>query len=318
MRPGQDRRPRRASPALVTALVTAALVLALGSCTERPTTHHGSGTGHEVVTGPAGTLLPGGHGEHPHDRLRQVPARDAPTVTLTVRPDAEDGWNVRLAVGRFRFTPDSVGGAAVLGTGHAHLLLDGAKIARVYGGSYHLPAERIPAGGGTLTARLVADDHTAWAVEGRPVEDTVRLSGVSPGAPPGATPEPGDQPTDQSGQPPSGQSRSGQPPSAQPPSGQSPSGGPDQTGQAAQTVAISIAEGRISPAPGRIDVRKGRPVDLRVTSDTDDELHVHGVDRSAELKAGRTTTLRVVMDRAGLFEVETHRSGLVLAQLAVR
>ncbi|MHC5704469.1 cupredoxin domain-containing protein [Streptomyces tirandamycinicus] len=288
---GRGRRTRRTAPAVV----AAALVLGVGSCTERPTTHHGPGTGHEVVTGPAGTLLPG-HGEGSHDRLRQVPVRDeAPTVTLTVRPDAEDGWNVRLDVGRFRFTPDSVGGAAVLGTGHAHLLLDGRKIARVYGSRHHLSAERIPPGGGTLTARLVADDHTTWAVEGSPVQDSVRL----PGASPAPTPEPGPRQTDQTDQT-DGNGQSTQPT------------------QSAQAVDITIVRGRISPTPGRIDVRKGRPLDLRVTSDTDDELHVHGVDRSAELKAGRTTTLRVVMDRAGLFEVETHRSGLVLAQLAVR
>ncbi|MFD9967278.1 hypothetical protein [Streptomyces sp. NPDC059015] len=253
----------------------AAATFALGSaCTERPTTHHGPGTSHDVATDDAGTLL-GTPGTGHHERLRQVPAAEAPTVSLTVRSDTDDGWNVRIDTGRFRFSPDSVGGAAVLGSGHAHLFADGKKVARAYGRWHHLSADDVPPGTRTLSVRLYADDHTAWAVGGVPVQDTARLPGPAPDERPV-----GEQPD--------------------------------------RTADFTITAGAVSPDPDRIELRRGDLLAIRVTSDTDDELHVHGVNRTAEVEAGRTTTLRVVLDRSGLFEVELHRSGLVLAQLAVR
>ncbi|MEV6104730.1 cupredoxin domain-containing protein [Streptomyces sp. NPDC051940] len=88
--------------------------------------------------------------------------------------------------------------------------------------------------------------------------------------------------------------------------------------QADETVRITVADGRVSPSPGRVEVREGDRVALVVTSDTADELHVHGLDKTAALAAGRTTTLTFTADRTGVFEVETHESGLVLTQLLVR
>ncbi|WP_420710892.1 hypothetical protein [Streptomyces sp. NRRL S-118] len=65
-------------------------------------------------------------------------------------------------------------------------------------------------------------------------------------------------------------------------------------------------------------MKRGERLALTVTSDRDDTLHVHGYDKEAPLPAGRPTTLTLTADRTGLFAVETHASGLVLVQLAVR
>ncbi|MFD5324479.1 hypothetical protein ACFWJO_11345, partial [Streptomyces sp. NPDC127092] len=185
-------RPRRAWRRPWWRAVGAGLVLAVGvallaGCGGRPTTHHKPGTSHQEATGGNGTLLTArdstGH------RLREVPAAGAPSVRLETRPDSEGGWNVHLLVERFRFTPDSTGGAALPGRGHARLLVDGRETARAYG-----PWVHVPAGARTLTVRLHADDHTAWAVAGRPVEATVRLAvgagggGGTPASPPTPTP----------------------------------------------------------------------------------------------------------------------------------
>ncbi|MFC7219026.1 hypothetical protein ACFQLX_12750 [Streptomyces polyrhachis] len=85
-----------------------------------------------------------------------------------------------------------------------------------------------------------------------------------------------------------------------------------------KTVEIEIADGRVSPPPGRVELRKGVQVRLTVTSDRDDELHVHGLDVGTELPAGETTTYAFTPTRTGVFEVETHASHLVLTQLVVR
>lgn len=273
------------------ALLTSAVLLS--GCGEPATTHHKPGTGHEVATGSAGRLLDTKDAEG--HRLRETGAEGAPEVKLTVRPDSEDGWNLQLSLQRFRFTPDSTGGAALPGSGHAHLHLDGRELARLYGPWFHLPGSAIPKsakgarGAHTLTVRLHADDHTVWAVKGKPVESTAPLTTATPGTATPGTATPG----------------TATPGSATPP-------------KADRTVDIALADGKVDPAPGRIELKKGQRLELSVVSDKADTLHIHGYDRKVELPAGQRITYSFVADRTGLFEVETHDSDLLLTQLAVR
>jgi plastocyanin len=82
-------------------------------------------------------------------------------------------------------------------------------------------------------------------------------------------------------------------------------------------IKVEISGGRIVPRPSVHKVAKGRTVRIMVTSDENDELHVHGYDREVKLKAGRSATVEFTADQAGRFEVETHESGLQLFQLQV-
>lgn len=261
----------------ITVAVLTAGTLAFGAsaCGGRATTHHRPGTSHEQAVGSVGRLLTADDGSG--HRLRQIDAEGAPAVTVAVRPDSEDGWNVHLSVQNFRFTPDSAGGAALLGRGHARLLLDGHPLARLYGPWYHLPSSLVRAAGGgrTLTARLYADDHTAWAVHSTPIQATTPLTATASAGTP-AEPRPD------------------------------------------RTLEIVISNGRVSPAPGRTELKKGQRIELRIRTDRADTLHVHGYDKEARLPAGRTTALTLTADRTGLFEVETHESDLLLTQLVVR
>jgi heme/copper-type cytochrome/quinol oxidase subunit 2 len=84
------------------------------------------------------------------------------------------------------------------------------------------------------------------------------------------------------------------------------------------TVTVSVTDGKVSPKPSRVKVPLGSTVELQVTSDVDDELHVHGFDVEKPLEAGITTTVELQADEAGLYEVETHETELELLQLEVR
>ncbi|RJL34604.1 hypothetical protein [Bailinhaonella thermotolerans] len=168
-------RPRRGA---VAAAALAALA-AVAGCGERPTTHHRPGSDHRPVSGTVST--PGPAHEHGGHRTRDVPAAGAPAVRLEVRRDSESGWNVHVIAERFTFTPESVGGAALPGTGHAHLYLDGEKIARMYAPWHHLAPAAVPPGPHTLTVRLSADDHTIWSVGGKPVEASAPIEGEGGG-----------------------------------------------------------------------------------------------------------------------------------------
>jgi hypothetical protein len=83
-------------------------------------------------------------------------------------------------------------------------------------------------------------------------------------------------------------------------------------------VAVTISGGQVEPPPARVDVPQGHTVLITVTSDEHDELHVHGYDLDVELLPGESGPIEFVADRTGLFEVETHHSGLQLFQLAVQ
>ncbi len=60
----------------------------------------------------------------------------------------------------------------------------------------------------------------------------------------------------------------------------------------------------------------GATVDLVVTGDTADQVHLHGYDYYLDVPAGGTATLRFPADIPGVFEVELH-DGLLLTQLEV-
>ena len=74
----------------------------------------------------------------------------------------------------------------------------------------------------------------------------------------------------------------------------------------------------VSPPPGRVDIKQGEQVRLVVRSDTQDEIHVHGYDLEKPVGPGQDAVIEFAATQAGLFEVETHDSGLLLTQLAVR
>ena len=57
---------------------------------------------------------------------------------------------------------------------------------------------------------------------------------------------------------------------------------------------------------------------LTVTSDRDDQVHVHGFDLEIPVSSGETVTKDIVMDKVGRFEVESHSPVLTLLVLQVQ
>jgi heme/copper-type cytochrome/quinol oxidase subunit 2 len=90
----------------------------------------------------------------------------------------------------------------------------------------------------------------------------------------------------------------------------------DKTQQVVE-VTVSVRDGKVTPKPHTVDVPIGSEVNLQVTSDVDDEVHVHGFDVEEPLEAGHTTTITLHADEKGVYEVETHETELQLLQLEV-
>lgn len=80
---------------------------------------------------------------------------------------------------------------------------------------------------------------------------------------------------------------------------------------------IRIENGKAIGGLRGIEVEKGTHVTLVVTADVEDEVHVHGLDKSAYLEPGVARTIKFVARIPGRFEIELERRGLQIADLEV-
>lgn len=111
---------------------------------------------------------------HDHNALFEMDSASAPTVDLTLIPLMDGSYNIQVMTGNFTFTPALVDQAPVAGEGHAHLYIDGVKVARLYGEWHHLPS--LPEAAEAVSVTLYANDHSAFAVDGSPVSASVSVA----------------------------------------------------------------------------------------------------------------------------------------------
>jgi FtsP/CotA-like multicopper oxidase with cupredoxin domain len=62
---------------------------------------------------------------------------------------------------------------------------------------------------------------------------------------------------------------------------------------------------------------EGETVRFRVTSDVDEEVHVHGYDIAKDIPAGETVTVSFKADITGIFEIEYEHAKEQIGQLRV-
>lgn len=212
-----------------------------------------------------------------------------PSVELAAEPDSEGGWNVHARTNGFRFAPEHAGDAAADGEGHAHLYVDGEKVARLYGPWYYLDADEVPAGEHTLSIELNGNDHSPVEQNGEPVSDEVTISS-------------------------SGETHQHQ---HEHEHDDMDAAEPEPEPEPDASAEIRIADGKVSPPPDQIELRTGDQVRLTIESDVADTIHVHGIDVEQSVEPGKPAVLDFQVDQTGRFEVETHESGLLLTQLLV-
>ena len=86
---------------------------------------------------------------------------------------------------------------------------------------------------------------------------------------------------------------------------------------AVKTFALTVRSGRLVSGSSVIQVREGDRVRIELTTDTADELHVHGYDLHLNTRRGETVSLDFVAKRTGRFGLELHHSKLELGALEV-
>ncbi|MDE0104668.1 MAG: hypothetical protein OXN89_20015 [Bryobacterales bacterium] len=136
-----------------------------------------------VAAWPQDPLLPAvDHSQHP---LFEHPAGEpVPFMRVHMHADLMDGFNLFLETRDFRFTPERVDTANVANEGHAHLYLNGQKVARMYSPWHHVPRASLRDGINRLEVEFSTNDHSTWAVAGQPIGADILLdSRVADGDP---------------------------------------------------------------------------------------------------------------------------------------
>lgn len=114
------------------------------------------------------------HSSHAHvhgEGLMIEPGEAAPTLELDLRPDPVAGWNLNMKTENFVFAAERAGAEHVPGEGHAHIYVNGEKVARAYGNWFHL--ENLPTGQVEIEVTLTSNDHRSLMVGDMPVAATV-------------------------------------------------------------------------------------------------------------------------------------------------
>lgn len=96
---------------------------------------------------------------------------EEPEISITVHKDSMAGWNLEIETENFTFAPEHVNGEVEENEGHAHIYVDGKKLARVYGNWFHIPKEAVVGvGSHEVLVTLNANDHSDLEHDGHRIE----------------------------------------------------------------------------------------------------------------------------------------------------
>lgn len=105
---------------------------------------------------------------HKHGQAQVIPeGESAPTVDIVLHKDAMSGWNLEVVTTNFTFSPETVNLDNETGQGHAHVYVNGEKLARIYAPWMHIGS--LPAGSPTVSVSLNENDHSPLSVGDKPL-----------------------------------------------------------------------------------------------------------------------------------------------------
>lgn len=91
----------------------------------------------------------------------------------------------------------------------------------------------------------------------------------------------------------------------------------DQAPGAGAPPEIVIRNGEPVGGVAEYELARGERIRFVVSSDVDDEVHLHGYDVSKPVKAGGEASFDVPATIEGIFEVELEESGVPIAEITV-
>lgn len=84
-----------------------------------------------------------------------------------------------------------------------------------------------------------------------------------------------------------------------------------------QVPVVELVNGEPKGGPTDLEFEKGDEVRFDAESDTEQELHIHGYDIYEDIVPGKTTKVSFPAEIDGIFEIESHSTGVIVAELTV-
>lgn len=100
-----------------------------------------------------------------------------PSLSAQFQQDQKGGYNVILSLDNFQFAPEKAStDDQTQNEGHAHLIINGYKITRLYSTNYYLPQNLLHEGDNIVRIFLNANDHSDWQFDGQPIVHEERIT----------------------------------------------------------------------------------------------------------------------------------------------
>lgn len=113
---------------------------------------------------------------HMHSETEIDTTLPEPKVSISITEDKKSGYNLRLTIDNFKFTPEKASlEDQTPNEGHAHLYINDKKIARIYGEWYHIDSNYLMKESNTVTVTLNANDHSDWVKDGKHIQDVTTI-----------------------------------------------------------------------------------------------------------------------------------------------
>lgn len=113
------------------------------------------------------------HDAMAHEMIQIDENIPAPTISVEAIKDAKDGYNLHVITTNYKWTPENVNAPPVQGQGHAHIYVNGVKLARLYSEWFNVSSSELKEGANEITVTLNANDHREWALGEEHFSDTV-------------------------------------------------------------------------------------------------------------------------------------------------
>ncbi len=86
----------------------------------------------------------------------------------------------------------------------------------------------------------------------------------------------------------------------------------------AKEFTLKVANKKLVSGPDILTAKVGDTVTIKITSDIEEELHLHGYDKSVDLSPNQEATLSFVADASGRFPYELEKSKTEIGALEVQ
>ena len=105
---------------------------------------------------------------------REVDAANPPSVSGLEVTETADGWLVTFDVTGHEFSEEAKGSPHVDGQGHAHLYVNGTKLATIFENRFLI--SELPEGDHMISVTLNSNDHATLTLDGEPIAGMAMLT----------------------------------------------------------------------------------------------------------------------------------------------